>query len=669
MYSFGKDDWRTFERGIEKEWLVTNGIGGYASSTIIGANTRKYHGLLVAAHNPPGWRVVQLVKLDERLASGGRTYNLAANCSGYGVSDSGYIHLQQVKIGHVPAFTYSFADITLKKTIFMLHGRNTTVILYRISNGVEPATLYLTPLVNCRGYHFITSEGQVDFEQNSITGGVSISSREDVPPLSLTCSAGHYITNGKWFKGMAYAIEKERGENCFEDHYIPGYFQVALKAGESKTVTVFASTEASEGGNGEALLEEEIGRLQGLEKNAGYQDALACRLVRAAEAFIVRRRSTGAKTVIAGYPWFTDWGRDTMIALPGLTLVTRRFKEAQEILLTFARLGKKGLLPNCFQDGAQKAIYNTVDASLWYFHAAYKYLVYTGDLDFIREQVYPVLKDIISWYMDGTDYNIGMDKDGLLNSGAPGVQLTWMDAKIDDWVVTPRNGKAVEINALWYNALCVQKNLARIYGDKQLFDQALLNLVKRSFISSFWSESECYLADVISLEGKDWQVRPNQLLAFSLPFTMLNDEQGRGVVRKVWQELYATYGVRSLSPEDSAYKGVYIGDRVQRDGAYHQGTAWSWLMGPFVTAYRRAHNYSANSREQARRFISPFHDHLRSHGIGYISEIFDGNEPVIPRGCFAQAWGVAEILRSYVEDVLEIQPSVEEKIKSLFKEE
>ncbi|MDD3654542.1 MAG: amylo-alpha-1,6-glucosidase [Desulfotomaculaceae bacterium] len=671
MYSFGKDDWRTFDRGIEKEWLVTNGIGGYASSTIIGANTRKYHGLLVAAHNPPGRRVVHLVKLDERLVAGGRTYNLAANCSGYGVSESGYIHLQQVRIGYVPSFTYSFADITLEKIIFMVHGRNTSVILYRLNNGSKPGTLYLTPLVNCRGYHFITSEGQVDFKQNLIAGGVYISSsRAEVSPLSLTAEGGAlYVPDGKWYKGMAYAAEKERGENYFEDHYIPGYFEVPLTAGESKTIAVFASTEALEGGSGEELLEKEIGRRRGLEKQAGYQDDLACRLVRAADAFIVQRQSTAAKTVIAGYPWFTDWGRDTMIALPGLTLVTKRFKDAEEILLTFARLNKNGLLPNCFQDGAERAMYNTVDASLWYFHAVYKYLVYTGDLDFVHNHVYPVLKDIINCYISGTDYNISMDQDGLLSAGAPGVQLTWMDAKIDDWVVTPRHGKAVEINALWYNALCVMEKLARIYGDEALFDRDLVRLIKSSFLSGFWNESEHYLADVISPEGKDWRIRPNQLLAVSLPFSMLTQGQGQGVVRKVWQELYATYGIRSLSPESVEYRGVYIGDRVQRDGAYHQGTAWSWLVGPFITAFRRAHEYSAPSREQARRFIMPFLDHLRTHGIGYISEIFDANEPILPRGCFAQAWGVAEILRSYVEDVLEIHPPEEKRINPFIKKE
>jgi predicted glycogen debranching enzyme len=514
-------------------------------------------------------------------------------------------------------------------------------------------------MVNCRGYHYITYSDQIDFAQRPVDGGVAVTGRGEVPPLLLTISAGAYIPGGDWFKGMAYIEEKERGENYFEDHYIPGYFEVPLAAGENKTVAVFASTVELHNPDGEKLLERARARLWDLENRAGYDETLARRLVRASDAFIVRRRSTGAKTV-------TDWGRDTMIALPGLTLVTKRFEDAREILLTYARQCKRGLLPNCFPDGDEAPFYNTVDASLWYFYAVYKYLVYTGDLEFVREQVYPVLKDIIHWYINGTDYNIFMDEDGLLNAGTPDVQLTWMDAKVDEWVVTPRNGKPVEVNALWYNAVCVLEDLARVYGEQLAYHDSI-GKIKDSFTGSFWSETKGYLCDVISPEGKDWKVRPNQLLAVSLPYSMLTGEQARRVVRKVWQELYVAYGIRSLSPECGEYKGVYSGDRVQRDGSYHQGTAWSWLMGPFITAYRKAYNYSAASREQARLFLEPFRSHLRDRGIGQISEIFDGNEPVIPRGCFAQAWGVAEVLRAYVEDVLEIRPPALEKIEALIR--
>lgn len=663
MYTFGKSDWRTYERGIEKEWLVTNGIGGYASSTIINANTRKYHGLLVAAHNPPGWRVVQLVKLEERFDTGGCGYNLAANETRSGFVEHGFTHLQQVTVDHIPTFTYSFGDTVLEKTVFMIHGKNTTVILYKVVNGPEPGRLTLKPMVNCRGYHYITTEGDIDFSQIEKPGGVSIKGLEDIPPLLLTCREGSYFPEGHWYNGMNYAGERERGENPFEDHYIPGRFEISLQPRENKVITVIASTDEVDydNFNAEKLLEKEKERINLLVEQAGYRDHLARRLVRATDAFIVHRRSTGKKTVIAGYPWFTDWGRDTMISLPGLTLVTRRFQEAREILITFARQSYKGLIPNSFRIGAKDPIYNTVDASLWFVNAAYKYLVYTGDYGFVREEVYPTLKEIIHWYMHGTDFNIVMDGDGLLNAGTPDVQLTWMDAKVDDWVITPRHGKPVEINALWYNAVSILEALSIIYGEGIPY-AGLTDKIKESFLQKFWNEEKGHLCDVVSPEGTDCRMRPNQLLAVSLPFGLLDTGKALRMVQQVWRELYVTYGIRSLSPSEPDYRGRYAGDRVYRDSSYHMGTSWSWLMGPFVTAYRKAHQYSPASRDQALRFILPFRDQLREHGVGYISEIFDGDEPVIPRGCYAQAWGVAEVLRAYVEDVLETRPPAEAEV-------
>jgi len=664
VYFFGKNDWRTFEQGAQKEWLVTNGIGGYASGTIINANTRKYHALLTAALNPPGWRMVLLSKLDERFTAGDCTYNLAANEHKSGFSELGFVHLQQVAINPIPTFTYSFGDIFLEKTVFMVHGQNTSVVLYRVLNGAEPGLLTLTPMVNCRGHHFMTSAGEINFTQSKVKGGVMLASREDMPSLLLTCDAGEYIADGKWFNGMFYAAERERGENPYEDLYLPGVFKIPFAAGESKTITVVASTAETGGLDGEELLRAEKNRLKELVTKAGYRDHLARGLVRAADAFIVQRRSTGKKTVIAGYPWFADWGRDAMIALPGLTLVTGRFQEAREILDTFAGHCQKGLLPNAFFDGLADPVFNTVDASLWFVNAVYKYLVYTADLEFVRHNLYDTVKEIIDWYMKGTDYDIVMDQDGLLSAGSPCVQLTWMDAKVDDWVVTPRHGKAVEINALWYNAIRVFNLLSVLLGRDALYAD-LPDKIKASFQQEFWDESGGYLYDVVTPAGADSSVRPNQLLAASLPYSMLSREQAVLVVRKVWRELYVTYGIRSLSPWDPSYQGVYRGDRLRRDGAYHQGTAWSWLIGPFITAYRRAHNYSADSLTQARLFVAPFRSQLRDHGVGYISEIFDGDEPAFPRGCIAQAWGVAEVLRAYVEDVLEIQPPGRKKIKEL----
>ncbi|OAT80246.1 amylo-alpha-1,6-glucosidase [Desulfotomaculum copahuensis] len=652
---FGKGEWRSFERGAEKEWLVTNGLGGYASATIIGANTRKYHGLLVASLQPPVRRTLLLAKLEERVETAGRVYNLATNQTDRGVTEFGFVHLQQVLLDSFPTFIYSFADIILQKQVFMVYGENTTVIVYRIHNGAEAALLRLTPLVNCRDFHWTTRKGQVSFTQEKIAHGTNIRNASGVPPLRLVSSAGDFSAGEDWFYNMYYAAESERGESALEDHFIPGQFTVPLAAGQETTVTFIATVEDVFTLDGPALQEMENRRLQELVERAGYRDGLARRLVQAADAFIVRRDSTGAKSIIAGYHWFNDWGRDTMIALPGLTLVTRRFEDAREILFTFARYCKDGLLPNMFPDADGEPLYNTADASLWYFQAVWKYLQYTGDYSFVRGEIYPVLKEIIRRHVEGTRFNIKMDADGLLTAGSPGVQLTWMDAKVDQWVVTPRHGKPVEINALWYNALCIMRELAVRYEDEFPY-QDLPGRVRDSFRRQFWFAGGNYLYDVIVDGGADASLRPNQIIALSLPYTMLDREQGRQVLRRVWQELYATYGLRSLSPGDPAYRGVYSGDRVQRDGAYHQGTVWSWLIGPFVTAFRRVHNYSTASRLQAARLLSPFRDHLRDHGTGFISEIFDGNEPVIPRGAIAQAWGVAEVLRAYVEDVLEIKP-------------
>ena len=653
---FGKAEWHSFEQGCRREWLVTNGLGGYGSSTIICANTRKYHGLLVASLVPPVHRTLLLAKVNERVEAQGQVYSLAANKTVTGL-EFGYIHLQRVEVDPFPEFTYSFADLTLKKQIFMVYGENTTVLLYTIINGASPATVQLTPLVNSRNFHWTATKDQLSFEQEIIPGGVVVRSHQG-PPLYLLCREASYTRLGQWYQGIFYDGEQERGEGCVEDHFIPGELTISLQPGEEKVVTLLASLENHAGREvpAPALLAEAKQRAQSLLDQAGYQQPLARRLVLAADDFIVQRRSTRARSVIAGYPWFNDWGRDTMIALPGLTLVTRRFDEAREILLTFARSCKDGLLPNMFPDQeGDEPLYNTVDASLWFFQAVYKFLEYTNDHDFIREHIYPVLLDIVYHYAKGTHFNIGVDRaDGLLQAGTAGVQLTWMDAKVNDWVVTPRQGKPVEINALWYNALCILSHLAKEYGDV-VPDTNAAARVKDSFNRKFWNAGGGYFYDVVGEDGPDDKLRPNQIIALSLPFTMVDEARGRQVVQRIWQELYATYGLRSLSHHDPDYRGVYTGDRVRRDGAYHQGTTWSWLMGPFVTAYRRVHRYSPESRLQAARFLAPFEDHLRDHGLGSISEIFDGNEPIIPRGCYAQAWGVAEILRSYVEDILEVR--------------
>lgn len=647
---FGKEAWRTFERGCEREWLVTNGIGGFAAGTLVGANTRRYHGLLVAALNPPLRRFLLLAKLDERLEAEGLYYNLATNCTAGGVTESGFVHLQRAVVDPFPEFTYSCGHILLRKLVFMPSGINAVVVLYRIYNGGGRARLVLVPLVNCRDYHGNTYRGEVEFQQEPVAGGVRISGREGIPPLLLRSSAGEYFSCPDWFYGMRYPAEEERGLNPWEDHFLPGRFEVELPPREETVFAVVAAAGAGpEPGTAEKLLIKERRRLGRLVQAAGLRDPFARALVRASDAFVVRRREPDSATILAGYPWFTDWGRDTMIALPGLTLVTGRYATAREILVFFGTHVKDGLLPNLFPDGGGEPLYNTVDAALWYFQAVYKYLQYTGDEEFVFRTALPVLDAILRRYIEGTHFGIRMAEDGLITAGDHGVQLTWMDAKVDEWVVTPRHGKAVEINALWYNAVCILEKLCARF--KIAFPYpGLPERIRRGF-AAFW-HPDGYLYDVIREEGKDASIRPNQVFAVSLPYSPLSLEQARAVVGRVEAELYTPYGLRSLSPGDPAYKGRYCGDRRSRDGAYHQGTVWSWLIGPFVTAYRRVHRTEA-ARERARLFLLPFSDHLADHGVGYVSEIFDGDEPHWPRGCFAQAWSVAEVLRAYVEDVLQ----------------
>jgi len=652
---FGKGDLATFERGTRREWLVTNGIGGYAAGTLVLANTRKYHGLLVAALNPPGKRWLFLAKVDEYLESDGTGYNLAANEVDGRPWETGFVHLQSVTVDPWPLFVYQMADIRLEKRIIMVRGQNTTVVSYRVSCGGAAATLFLKPFVNCRGYHQLSRRGEVEFAVSGIPGGVLVRGRNGVPPLSLSVTGGEFLPGADWYYGLSYAVERERGEPDREDHFRPGQFRVTCPAGEETVLYFVATVEDGPCPDPAGVYPARKERLAELVRRPGLSDPLAVRLVTAADAFVVSRGASA--TLIAGYPWFTDWGRDAMISLPGLTLVSGRFEAAREILDTFARHVREGLVPNAFLNG--EPVYNTVDASLWYFYAVDRYLAYTGDLDFVRDQIWPCLLDIYRHYREGTSFGIGMDEDGLIRAGQDGVQLTWMDAKAGDWVVTPRRGKPVEVCALWYNALMVLEGLAAIYGEV-LGAGTLAARVRESFLRLFWNEAAGCFYDCLGPDGPDGSLRPNQVLAVSLPFAVAQGEYARRTVGRVFRHLYTSYGLRSLSPDDPRYQGRYLGDQWARDRAYHQGTVWSWLIGPFVTAYRKAHGYSAASRDQAERFLAPFGQHLNDHGVGYISEIFDGDEPLVPRGCFAQAWSVAEVLRAWVEEVLEKRPPMEE---------
>lgn len=636
--------------GAGKEWLLTNGLGGFASSTIIGENTRRYHGLLLVSLDPPVDRRLLVAKLDEDLYVNKVRYVLGTNRVRNGYAQEGYRYLLNFQRHPFPTYIYQIDGIFLIKTIIMIHGENTTVVHYRVINPFQKKlSLYIFPLVNCRDYHHITQENDWPFHQEFISNRqVEIAPYSGAPHIYMATDHAEYVQSPSWYKGMYYYMEEYRGLPCFEDHFIPGYFTLHSQTSEEFSIT-FSTSEIA-GFDYEHLEKKERERRNALLELAGHSDDFVQKLVLAADDFIVERASTGKKSIIAGYPWFNDWGRDAMIAFPGLTLCTRRFQDAREILATFSAYTKEGLVPNMFTGPGEEPLYNTVDASLWYFYAIQKYLAYTKDYPFIKEHLWETMRDVIHYYRIGTRYGIAMDDDGLIIAGTPGLQLTWMDAKVGDWVVTPRQGKPVEINALWYNALMFMSELTGIFDKKDEYSE-LAEQVRQNFLLLFWNEEKQCLYDVVDGAEKDGCVRPNQIIAISLPYSALPQKLAQAVVERVFDELYAVYGFRSLSPQEQQFQGHYGGDQYYRDGAYHQGTAWSWLLGHFVTAYRKAFNYSPESLLTVRLLLAPMRDHLRDHGIGTISEIFDGEYPFTPRGCFAQAWGVAEVLRCYLEDV------------------
>jgi predicted glycogen debranching enzyme len=651
LIQFGEDVYSDFAQATQKEWLETNGLGGFASSTIVGANTRRYHGLLVAATQPPVGRLVMLSKLEESLVIGDERTELSCNQYRNAVHPHGHLQLESFRIDPFPTFTYRVGKVTLEKTVFMVHGENTTVITYRLLESPEPILMEIRPLLAFRDYHATTQENEAIYKPYEHGDGwIKFSPYFGLPPIYLANDAIWYEPTNYWYRDFRYERETERGLDDREDLFNPGIFVFRLGAGETRNV--IASLQPHSVNEVPRLREREMERRKKVVSLIADEDDFVQTLTLAADQFLVRR-GDNLRTIIAGYHWFSDWGRDTMIALPGLTLVTKRFEDARSILATFAQHCHQGMLPNQFPDMGGEPGYNTADASLWFFIAAQKYLDYTGDENFIHATLYPVMADIIRWHMRGTHYNIHADQDGLLVQGTSQTQLTWMDAKIGDWVVTPRHGKAVEINALWYNALRIMEGWAKRFDkpiDTSYYRQAAQQ-VEANFERTFWNDSLGCLFDCVDGERCDASVRPNQIFALSLPHALLPREKQLKALWVVGGELLTPYGLRSLSPRSAKYIGRYGGNQWQRDGAYHQGTVWAWLMGPFITAYVKAHRHTAKAKREAAAFIEPLRAHLLEAGLGSISEIFDGDPPHAPKGCIAQAWSVAEILRAYVEDV------------------
>jgi predicted glycogen debranching enzyme len=661
MQQLTKPALQNFALASQHEWLETNGLGGWSSSTVIGAHTRRYHGLLVAAVAPPTGRTVLLSKLDETIVDGDNRFELGVNVySGSTIHPGGHQYLDCFRKDIFPEWEYEAGGIKLKKTIAMIHGENTIVIAYEVMKAARPFTMELRPLVAGRHYHSLARSGNHLNVNAEFKQGIFHNSPDGETDIFISIPRAAYRHEPCWYYNFHYRVEQYRGLDCTEDLLNHGVFSVALKQGDLLQMVVSTKNPAGRNAYG-LLIRETTRRKQLLAHHADGE--MVKQLVLAADQFIVKRKITlssslqeteniDGATIIAGYHWFTDWGRDTMISLPGLCLSTGRFDDARKILRAFAASVSMGMLPNRFPDYGEEPEYNNVDGTLWYFIANYHYLKATGDREFVIKEVLPVLKEIIDWHFRGTRYNIKAGTDGLLFAGEPGQQLTWMDARVGDWVVTPRMGKPVEVQALWYNALRIFAQLLELNGQER--DAAIVNIsaskVKDSFNSLYWNTSANYLYDNIDENGEpDASLRPNQLFAISLPFPLIDGERKMAVLNAVEENLYTPVGIRTLPTADERYVAVYGGDQRSRDAAYHQGTVWSWLLGAYIDAIMAEPAFvgrdGLSGKKKAQKIINDFKYHLGEGCVGSVSEIFDAGAPHQPRGCVAQAWGVAEIVR------------------------
>lgn len=642
-FQFQNTDNLPDDERLQSEWLDTNGLGGWSGSTISGCHSRRYHGLLVAAIKPPTDRMVMISKLDETIVINNERFELGANNYGNVVHPKGFKYLKSFTKNLYPQFVYEAGNVQFRKSILMTQGENTTIIKYEILKAPNDFSIELLPLLAFRGYHQLMHANDSVYKAAEFENGQLALQLFDNPlEAFIQLPNSSFVSSPNWYFNFNYSIEQYRGLDFVEDLFSPGRLTIETKEGDAFYVVL--STENKGLRNAILLFENEVERRQQLISKEANEEVQ--QLTLAADQFIVKRNDD-LKTVIAGYHWFTDWGRDTMISLPGLCLSTKRFDDAKKILSAFAQSVDKGMLPNRFQDNGEAPEYNNVDGTLWYFIAIYHYLKATKDKEFVLNELLPVLKNIVDWHYRGTRYNIHVDENGLLYAGKQGFQLTWMDAKVGDWVVTPRIGKPVEIQALWYNALNIFAELLQLNGQERdaqnIQEQA--TRVKQSFNEKFWFEDGGYLYDVIDENNiPDASLRPNQIFAVSLPFELIDGSKAKSIVKIVEEKLYAAKGLRSLSPNDPGYISHYGGDAWHRDSAYHQGTVWSWLLGAYVDSIFKTNGSSA-ALTKAGEVIRNFIPHLSEAGLGTVSEIFDADPPFISRGCIAQAWGVAEILR------------------------
>ena len=667
-YQYTQKDWTTFKEGIKREWAVTNGIGGYAGSSMIGAHSRTHQGYLIASLHAPIERYLVFSKINETATVGTRTLSFETSqhrASGKTVYTEGQKFLTSFIYDGSVHYTYETDNFSFEKHITLKRNANVCAVAYELTAGDSDCTFTLTPLFNYREHSESSTPDTLKFETftEDRTFYLVPEKNKDIA-IRFQTSEGTFSERETVYDiDMQLQIEVDLETDGLDCHYCPVDLSIAVPANTTKKVSILCSigdvnerpapvsaTEAF------SILEENARCHAELFEKAGYRDSFANQLVLASDQFLTYRESTKMMTVLAGLPWFTDWGRDTMIAFTGLTLCTKRFKEAEEILLTFARYIRHGIVPNMFPDDNMPPLYNTVDASLWYFYAVYQYLHYNPAAEaeaFVKEQIFPHLKEIISAYEKGTDFSIYMEDDGLIHAGSGLDQITWMDVRVGDWVATPRHGKPVEINALWYNALRIMESLCEKFDEDASAYRTRAEQVKESFNAKFWDSANQCLFDVVDGDEPDDHIRPNQVYAVSLPFSLLPEEQEKAVVALVEKELFVGCGLRSLAPDHPDYHGIYCGALAKRDAAYHQGTAWGFLLGGFFSAYMKVNHHSSSAAANAVRMLEPVRKHLTDSGcIGSISEIFDGDAPHNPRGCYAQAWSVGEVLRCYCEDIL-----------------
>ncbi len=659
-----------FEKALKQDWIVTNGLGGYSSSTILGINTRKYHGLLVAPLNPPENRHLILSKVDESFESGGQEYPIYSNI-GKDYISKGYQYLKAFEKEYIPIFTYEVDGAIIKKYICMEYGKNTVCVLYNIKNNEKRTKFKIAPIVNFRDFHTTTPNAEFELKQEIKDTKVKLIINNQMP-VYMKLSEGKYVEHiNDTFRNMYYLEEEKRGQAAEENLSVPGVFEVKLRANEEKFVTFICSLEENiDELDGKELINKEIIRITSnlydsylLDPKKEYSDkykTLMRDYIIASDNFVAYRPAFALYTIIAGYPWFLDWGRDALIAFEGITLIPRRFQVAKEVMLTFVRDIRYGLVPNGYSEYDGRPLYNSADASLLLFEQVRKYLEYTHDYEFLKNQLYDTLKRIIEEYINGIDLdgnNIHLDnEDGLLSSGTPQIQNTWMDAKIGNIVVTPRNGKAIEINALWYNALKIMESFANLYKEKELSKKyaELAKKCKESFIKKFYNKKRKCFDDLVD----DNSIRPNQLFAIGLHYPVVepNSVEAKTAFETVTKKLLTPYGLKTLAKGEKCYREIYEGDQIKRDMSYHQGITWPWLLGIYSDSFLNIINAEKNKtkkkelEEQYSKFAQnvedTFYNEMYNRStVGSISELYDSAKPYEAKGAFAQAWSVAEVFR------------------------